>query len=181
MTREFKTANWDENMLRLFLVNRGRSDILVAAHELLDGMKTCGRDARSDAVIHNRYEFLIAIIFSLWRGVFLADGAGDGEAILANAEKFLEKLVRDNSITYADDWNSRIWSLVYYLGNANYRLRELAESWPDFQRQLTPGQLETLRSPIVDISALRVWRDHCTMLQEAIWLLVRPNNSGGIF
>ena len=180
MTHEFKTLNWDENMLRLFLVNRGRSDILVAAHELLDGMKTRKHDAVSDAVIHNRYEVAVAIIFSLWRAVFLADGAGDWEAVLANAETFLEKLVRDNAINYADDWNNRAWSFVYYLGNANHRLRELADSWPEFKRQLTAGQLESLRGPIVGASALRVWRDHCTMLQEAIWLLVSPNNSGGI-
>jgi hypothetical protein len=95
MTRDFKSANWDENMLRLHHVIRGRFDIQVAAHDLLQRIKT--RQATApDSEYSNKYEILVAITFSLWRAVFLADGLADQDKVVADAEKFLEKVLRDN-------------------------------------------------------------------------------------
>jgi len=173
MTRDFKSANWDENMLRLHHVIRGRFDIQVAAHDLLQRIKT--RQATApDSEYSNKYEILVAITFSLWRAVFLADGLADQDKVVADAEKFLEKVLRDNRVTYGDDWNNRALSFAYYLGNANYRLKELTDTWREFRTQLTPGDFAFLSSSvggISAISALELWRGHCYLLQLAIWRL----------
>ncbi len=159
-----------EDMKRLYLVVRGRSNIQYAAHELLGLMRKHRDIISSESVANDKWELLVAATFSLWRAVFLADGVSDWDSILANAETFLEKLIRDNAIGYVDDWNNRSWSFIYYLNNARFRLKELADTWPEFKASL--GNIaDCLDQPIVGSHSLNMWEDHCTALQMAISVL----------
>jgi hypothetical protein len=74
---------------------------------------------------------LTSVSFSLWRAVFLADRTDVEEATFSDALKFLELLISDNAISYAQDKLTREWTFVYYINNARARLVALAESSPD--------------------------------------------------
>jgi hypothetical protein len=72
---------------------------------------------------------LVAITFSLWRGVFLADKTGARGESLKHANAFLGKLIVNNAINYSEDRAAREWTYNYYVSNAFYRLRHLANEW----------------------------------------------------
>jgi hypothetical protein len=74
---------------------------------------------------------LIAVSFSLWRAVFLADRTGGAHERFGHAFAFLETLIRDNAITYVQDKSSREWTFNYYINNARYRLVSLSEKYKD--------------------------------------------------
>jgi hypothetical protein len=74
---------------------------------------------------------LVAVSFSLWRAVFLADRTGDPVARRTAARDFLRRMLTDNAITFAQDMGSREWTFNYYMDNARFRLEQLSERWPD--------------------------------------------------
>jgi hypothetical protein len=76
---------------------------------------------------------LVAVSFSLWRAVFLADRSGKTVAKLGGAEAFLAKTLTDNAIAFAQDRTAREWSFSYYVDNAFYRL-EAIEAIPKSKR-----------------------------------------------
>jgi hypothetical protein len=67
-------------------------------------------------------DHLIAAGFSLWRAVFLSESDRDFIAIHKGQEKFLESVLTNNAITFADDKTNRAWTVSYYLENAKHRL-----------------------------------------------------------
>ncbi len=71
--------------------------------------------------------YLIGAAFSLWRAVFLADTFRDIYTIHKSQENFLEKLITDNAIAFADDKANRDWTVGYYLENAKLRLSHAAQ------------------------------------------------------
>jgi hypothetical protein len=82
---------------------------------------------------HFRAQDLVAVSFSLWRAVFLADRTGKMEVKDAQAKLFMAKMLTDNAITFAQDRSAREFSFNYYLGNARYRLQKCGEKWPSVQ------------------------------------------------
>jgi hypothetical protein len=157
---------------RLYIVVRGRSRIQDLALKLLYILKDHRgiRDAYGDG--NNPYDLLAGATFSLWRAIFLAESAADWDAILMNAEAYLEKVIRDNAITYSDDWNNRKWSFVYYLTNARYRLSDFAEINPAFRARLPKDKsLASIGKSPIGPNRLEIWEDHCEALADAIDLL----------
>jgi hypothetical protein len=69
------------------------------------------------------FELLVGATFALWRAAFLADAERPRTSITADANKFLELLIRDNAIAYTQDKNTRAWTVGYYLNDAYSRLR----------------------------------------------------------
>jgi hypothetical protein len=67
-------------------------------------------------------DLLIGAAFSLWRAVFLAETVRDVVKIHRSQEAFLQKVITDNAITFADDRDNRHWTVEYYLENAKFRL-----------------------------------------------------------
>jgi hypothetical protein len=67
-------------------------------------------------------DHLIGAAFSLWRAVFLTDTLREMEGIRQSQEKFLEKVITDNAITFADDKLHRHWTVEFYLEGAKLRL-----------------------------------------------------------
>jgi hypothetical protein len=70
------------------------------------------------------YHLLMGAGFSLWRAAFLVRGTRDQGVMNKEARLFLDRLVWDNAIAYAQDRNSGAWTAGYYLNNAYYRLIE---------------------------------------------------------
>lgn len=81
---------------------------------------------------------LVTISFSLWRAAFLADRTGKLEARSIHARKFLQTMLADNAIGYAQDRASREITFSYYLDNARFRLDALRNTYGDIPRALTP-------------------------------------------
>jgi hypothetical protein len=153
---------------RLALVVKDRSDL---QHLALDLLTLLDRDRPIRAAkkgARNPYDLLVGVTFSLWRAVFLVEATNDWEAALANAETFLEKMIRDNAIGYADDWNNRKWSFGFYVDNARYRLNEFAELVPEFKASAAFDRLskeDSFKSPFW------YWRGLCEALRETISIL----------
>lgn len=76
-----------------------------------------------------QWNLLVGVAFSLWRAVFLvvdADDEGrDPTKVGTNAQTFLLKVIKANSITFGDDVSTHGWSSGYYLNNARYRIKSL--------------------------------------------------------
>jgi len=72
---------------------------------------------------------LVAIGFSLWRSVFLADKSTEPGAPLSDATYFLGKVIVDNAINYPQDRKARDWTFNYYIANAKMRLEQLESDW----------------------------------------------------
>jgi len=72
-------------------------------------------------------DHLIGAAFSLWRAAFLAETLRKDEDIRDSQEKFLEKVITDNAITFNDDKLNRHWTVEYYLENAKLRLGRAIE------------------------------------------------------
>jgi hypothetical protein len=69
--------------------------------------------------------------FSLWRAVFLADKPIRPAPAIPDAIKFLDRVVSDNIIGYADEKTSRRWTAGFYVGNIQYRMFHLNKSYQD--------------------------------------------------
>ena len=90
---------------------------------------------RLDFDIRYLLDLLIGAAFSLWRAVFLAETFRDIVQIHKSQEAFLEKVITDNAITFADDKANRDWTVEYYLENTKFRL-ERAISYADHHKNL---------------------------------------------
>src|SRR6201986_10997 len=109
----------------------------------------------------NPYDLLVGALFSLWRAIFLAEATEDWNAVLNNAETFLEKVIRNNAIGYIDDWNNRKWSFLYYLNNARFRLLEFAEVFPEFEKALRQSYLLLAQEGPVAANPFHSWDATC--------------------
>lgn len=105
-------------------------------------------------------QHLAGIAFSLWRAVFLSDFGDDGSEQLSDAAKFLGTLIAHNAIAYPQDRIARGWSFPYYLDNARYRLKDLADTEPLL---FTQDDIEQ-----TTITAKGDWSNAQTMLEKAI-------------
>lgn len=95
------------------------------------GTKHC-EALHSDHDQRTLFALLVGVAFSLWRAAFLTDTKRTWPAILDDANKLLETVVRDNTINYPQDRATREWMGGYYLNNARWRLahaREKSQSW----------------------------------------------------
>lgn len=73
---------------------------------------------------------LLSVSFSLWRAVFLAEKTGKRSAVFDDGLKFIERVIEDNAIAYAQDKSMREWSFNYYTRAARYSLEFLHTNWP---------------------------------------------------
>jgi hypothetical protein len=74
---------------------------------------------------------LLSVSFSLWRAAFLADKSGQRRAVFSDAMEFLEKIIEDNAISYAQDRKCKEWTFNYYTRNARASLEMLVKYWPE--------------------------------------------------
>jgi hypothetical protein len=87
---------------------------------------------------------LTSISFSLWRAAFLADKTGKRSAVYSHAFQFLERVIEDNAITYAQDKVWREWTFNYYTRAARLSLEYLNRRWP---RIVGPYEVVAKRKP----------------------------------
>jgi hypothetical protein len=75
---------------------------------------------------------LTSVSFSLWRAAFLADKEGGRSEVLRHGAEFLDKVIEDNAISYANDKAAREWTFNYYTRSARFSLEYLHKRWPEF-------------------------------------------------
>jgi hypothetical protein len=89
--------------------------------------------------------FLVSIIFSLWRAVFICPPTYNRNQTLAAAKAFLANVIEDNTIGYLNDKRHQYWAFSYYLNSAALRLHALSSEKkfmrfnfldPDFREEL---------------------------------------------
>jgi hypothetical protein len=102
----------------------------------------------------------VAISFSLWRAVFLAEGSGGVEQRFEDAVAFLRIVIRDNAIAYTQDKVSSEWTFRYYVNNTGLRLRGLSEMRPDI--------LPNFRQHPGDVTPTELWEHHQKNLDLAV-------------
>jgi hypothetical protein len=78
----------------------------------------------ADELTRSVYHLLVGAAFSLWRAVFLIEPETSTQETVDHSVQFLELLVRDNTINYTQDRNTRAWTAGYYLNGAFFRLTE---------------------------------------------------------
>jgi hypothetical protein len=111
---------------------------------------------------------LVGAAFSLWRAVFLAPKNPTSRlAILKKGRKFLEKFLRDNSISYGDEKNNREWSFGYYLNNVRFRLfhsKRIQSGTDDWG-----SEYEWLKDPLgADMDIEEQWQKHIEVFEEEL-------------
>jgi hypothetical protein len=153
---------------------KSRSDIQNESLALYDFLceKRSALDLNKDAA--SIFGLLLGTTFSLWRAAFLADETRSKRSVLDDAQKFLEFLVRDNAIGYAQDQKAKNWTVGYYLNDARYRLLAINEKLPKLDGVHLPGpipQIEQLKEMYlsgVELDATTsVWKVEFNILHEA--------------
>lgn len=110
---------------------------LLALYEFVHSYKLDALKIEDTYLLDN----LIGAAFSLWRAAFLADTLRQQDAIRESQEKFLEKVITDNSITFNDDKLNRHWTVEYYLENAKLRLGRSIEMCDHYKKTKLQGNL----------------------------------------
>jgi hypothetical protein len=109
---------------------KSRSENQVCAIRLFE-LLTTYRDRVRQRDYQQFAQHLVAVTFSLWRAAFLADKSGGKEDALNSAIEFLETVIADNAITYAQDKKQREWTFSYYINNVRFTLLALHSKWPE--------------------------------------------------
>ena len=91
-----------------------------------------------NAMWRSVFALLVGAGFSLWRAAFLGDATRQWSMIISDATKLLERLVRDNTVAYPQDRDTREWMAGYYLNNAAWRL---LMAWRDVEREGYEGPM----------------------------------------
>ena len=105
------------------------------------------RSANSISRVPDQYilNHLIGAAFSLWRAVFLADTFRDHVSVHRDQRAFLEKVISDNAITFADDKSNRHWTVDYYLENAKFRIAQASSMSDHYNKTNTREVMQFLR------------------------------------
>ena len=93
-----------------------------------------------------RRQAALAAVFSLWRAVFLLVKEQQDqpfERVDEAAKGFLERVIRTNAISFADDLKMGRWSSTYYVQNAVFRIIQLTEY--DFATYSNSSPVGTVR------------------------------------
>jgi len=99
----------------------------------------------NDADLDTAAGFLVSIIFSLWRAVFICPPIYNPNQTFAVAKAFLANVIEDNTISYLTEKRHQYWAFSYYLNNAGLRLQDLSSEEkfkrfnlldPDFREKL---------------------------------------------
>jgi hypothetical protein len=114
------------------------------------------------------YNLLVGASFSLWRASFLADVPEDPEFVretsLAHAAKFLNKVLTDNTFTFAHDQVTNAWTFGYYLNNARFRLTDACQRLKTAGVAIGEDGLTGLDVPT--ITAQKTWEKMADVLEH---------------
>jgi len=120
----------------------------------------------NDAAACATFHLLTGAVFSLWRAVFLTEQETTTQDRFDHSIRFLEKLVRDNAITYTQDRETKSWTAGYYLNNAYCRLSEAVNALSPHLERATgtrddPEEFRSFRnannSEVVSTDRRRAW------------------------
>jgi hypothetical protein len=143
----------DQPYLRWLVLHRSNiQNLLLELHLFLQEQR---KALDADADLRSIFGLLVGSAFSLWQAVYLADSSRDWKNILDDADRFLDTLIRDNTILFRDDKNA--WSIGYYLNNGRYRLYRILEKMPDEQLRTLIAQIKSTGG-VDEVSARNAWQ-----------------------
>ena len=99
--------------------------ILRIRKDILDHLAADGSEPEDHRLV-TAAGFLVSIIFSLWRAVFICPPAYHRDQTLTAAKKFLANVIEDNMINYTREKEHQNWTFSYFLNNAELRLEALS-------------------------------------------------------
>ena len=152
----------DEHVRHYAWLIRGRFEIQKVHNELYrfllesKAKNFFPHDECLNATPWRLFSLLLGASFALWRAVPLIDHVAPGETTIVDAlddaKKFLENLLEDNAINYAQDKRAAHWTVRYYLNSARLRLLEASrlEIIPNqtlaFTLRKTPNLVNLIKS-----------------------------------
>ncbi len=86
----------------------------------------------------NVYHLLVGAAFSLWRAVFLCEPDTQAKKMVDHSKVFLEILIGDNAINYAQDKKTKSWMAGYYINNAFFRIEEVINCFASHEGGANP-------------------------------------------
>ena len=126
----------DEAHIRWLIQRRNRTQ--ATSLKLLKLISN--RDLALDDVQYSAVQELVAVGFSLWRSVFLADKSIEEGSSIKAARKFLATMLADNAINYTQDRATKEWTFSYYTTNAWLHLGLLKKRIAfDFDEKFLPA------------------------------------------
>jgi len=87
---------------------------------------------------------MVGISFSLWRAAFLTDTKGTKAVMYDNMVNYLDKVLKHNSIGFADDYNMSDHTAGYYTANARYRLERMYKFNPELLQVPSVAEINKL-------------------------------------
>jgi hypothetical protein len=110
---------------------------------------------------------MVDAAFSLWRSAFLTNVQRERKTIYAHTKEFIQKVLEQNSITFADDYRMCELTVGYYNANARYRLERMYGFNEDLLQVETIKRIDQLRK--VDVEKIKqsdLWDKYYSALYD---------------
>ena len=120
-----------------------------------------------DALKHDPWRSVFALLvgaaFSLWRAAFLSNTKRQWPEILEHTNELLDKVLKDNAISFQDELKMREWMGGFYLNNARYRLTEARDTLKarqgDIKNKNAFKRLDELNRSGIEGKKAAIWWD----------------------
>ncbi|HEV3211304.1 MAG TPA: hypothetical protein VGY91_13670 [Chthoniobacterales bacterium] len=124
-----KTNNKEPNIKFLDKLTTWRNGAQISLFTLLRLITEKQTKIEENKELSEIFQLLTGIAFSFWRAVFLAEFTLETSKATKDAKDFLTKVVRDNSIAYADERQNQRWTAGFYASHIQYRMYHLQQTY----------------------------------------------------
>lgn len=103
---------------------------------------------------------MVNAAFSLWRSAFLTDVKRERQRIYEHTIEFIERVLKTNTITFADDHRLCELSVGYYNSNARYRIERMYKYNEDLLQLESIQKIHALKDANVEsLPQDQMWDD----------------------
>lgn len=106
----------------LGIITDFRMRALSTAGILMSVLRTKQQEESREAIRVLAGPMCVGAVFSLWRAAPLVHKRHKVQDNITVSTEYLEKIIRHNTVSYADDVNSTVWTFGYYFNNARFRI-----------------------------------------------------------
>jgi hypothetical protein len=117
--------NEPDRDLKWLVEHRSKNQQLALELYKILGSERLSKESKDSHLI-TAAGFLVSIIFSLWRAVFICPPTYNRDETFAAAKEFLGDVIEDNMINYTREKKHQNWTFSYFLTNAALRLETLS-------------------------------------------------------
>jgi hypothetical protein len=168
LTHDDTHMQTDPDLLeRLELILRARFDIQGTLLEQYAFLRST--TSVLEEVLHrDAFQLLVGAAFSLWRAIFLTEAEREWPSLSEDMENFLFKVITDNAIAFGDDKKFNAWTVGYYLGSAQMRVRPASDilSGSPALREATMAANVSVVTPSRDLNPRQTLAEWQTTLND---------------